>query len=328
METCLGMIGNRQPVGDFKPFARELYTKLLGPAQSEVNRAKRLLICPDKALYQLPFSALIQPQSGRYLIESKPLHIVVSMSVYAQLRAMKARPNGTVLALGDPQYPPLQSASVSTVDVSPPTVMASAETRRQVTLMGGGGGGALPPLPYTRDQVLRIGQIYGAQARIHLGKEATTSVVKRDGPQARILHLACHGLLDNTDPLASALALTPENAQDDGMLRGYDVMKLKLHADLVVLSACETGRGKETRSEGIAGMTRAFEYAGARSVLVSLWDVEDRRTAQLMEVFYQALKHGAKKDEALRSAQLSLLRNEPDSRPFYWAAFQLNGDWR
>src|SRR5262249_34839167 len=144
-----------------------------------------------------------------------------------------------------------------------------------------------------------------------------------------ILHIACHGLIDNQDPLASALALSPEGAEDDGLLRAFEVMeKMRLRADLVVLSACETGLGEETRHEGIVGLTRAFQYAGARSVVGSLWSIADASTARLMAEFYRNLKAGVAKDEALRRAQVALIRSKEYGHPFYWAPFLLVGDWR
>jgi CHAT domain-containing protein len=216
-----------------------------------------------------------------------------------------------VLALGDPTYP----AGAGT---PAPAVRAFA-TR----------GVALTRLPHTRAEVTAIGRLFPRQTTVRVGAAAVKRAVEREGAGARILHFACHGLIDNQDPLASALALSPEGEQDDGLLRAYEVMeKVRLKADLVVLSACETGLGEETRHEGIVGLTRAFQYAGAKSVLVSLWSIADASTARLMGEFYRHLKAGVTKDEALRRAQVALLRSKSYTHPFYWAPFVLVGDWR
>jgi CHAT domain-containing protein len=162
---------------------------------------------------------------------------------------------------------------------------------------------------------------------------------------ATTLHFGCHGILDPVLPLESGLALSPEPSSgsggDNGFLQAWEILEhVRTDADLVVLSACDSGLGAEVRGEGLIGLSRAFHYAGARSVLASLWSVSDASTAQLMGRFYSHLRAGATTDVALQSAQLELLAGpvselidghgqEVDySQPFHWAAFQLIGDWR
>jgi CHAT domain-containing protein len=218
----------------------------------------------------------------------------------------------------------------------------------------------LAPLPGTRLEVEAVATLFGERAVVHLGPDATEGQVKALGRGPRYVHLAAHGLVDRRFPLDSAIALSPSAAaEDNGLLQAWEVLEqLRIDADLVTLSACETGLGKNMAGEGLVGLTRAFQYAGARSVLASLWSVSDRRTAQLMSTFYRELAAGHPKDEALRAAQLALLRGEEapgrqttgdeddgadvergvgkltkgrppgDISPFYWAAFQLYGDWR
>src|SRR5262249_33763512 len=147
------------------------------------------------------------------------------------------------------------------------------------------------------------------------------------------IHFAAHGLLDERFPLNSALILTiPEKlseGQDNGLLQAWEIFEqLRLDADLITLSACKTGLGRELGGEGLVGLTRAFQYAGARSILASLWNVDDWRTAQLMQQFYRELQSGKSKEMALRTAQLALLHSRTSSHPYYWAAFSLIGDWR
>jgi CHAT domain-containing protein len=200
----------------------------------------------------------------------------------------------------------------------------------------------LLPLPATATEVAAIAALYKGTADVYLGNAATEERAKDVAKSARYLHFASHGLLDERFPLNSGLALTipaePKPGQDNGILQAWEVFeRMRIDADLVVLSACETGLGKEMGGEGLVGLTRAFQYAGARSVLASLWSVADGTTAILMERFYGYLKTGRSKDAALRHAQLDLIRGRtPGSghapprtaHPFYWAGFQLSGEWR
>jgi CHAT domain-containing protein len=121
----------------------------------------------------------------------------------------------------------------------------------------------------------------------------------------------------------------PREGQDNGLLQAWEIFEnVRIDADLVTLSACESGLGKEMGGEGLIGLTRAFQYAGARSILASLWMVEDQSTAELMKRFYGYLKSGKTKDEALRLAQIDLIHSPNFSRPRDWAAFELIGDWK
>jgi hypothetical protein len=157
------------------------------------------------------------------------------------------------------------------------------------------------------------------------GSQATVDVVRQGGRDARALHLACHGWVVPKDPLASGVALSPGGGED-GLLLASDIMQsVRLHADLVMLSACETGLGQATQFEGLLGLTRAWEYAGARSVGVTLWKVEVSATSAMMAGFYRAWKGGAPKDEALRQAQIAVMRRPQWRHPYYWAALQLVG---
>jgi CHAT domain-containing protein/Tfp pilus assembly protein PilF len=305
----------------FRPRGRALYDLLVRPAQAQVDKAQRVLICPDGSLHTLPFAALIQGKDGgRYFVEAKPLHTIVSMTVYAEIR--KQQPSNhpttqpsTLLAMGDPQY-----------DALPEKVKQDSLKR----------GMKLTPLPHTRLEVEAIQKLYGKQAVVRLGRDANESMAKSESAQATMVHFACHGVLDNRNPLASALALSAEGEAahpgaptEDGMLRAFEVLeKMKLNADLVVLSACETGLGEESKNEGIVGLTRAFQYAGAKSVVVSLWQIADESTAALMTAFYSELKKGTSKDVALQRAMATVRKNPKWAHPFFWAAFTQAGDWK
>jgi CHAT domain-containing protein/tetratricopeptide (TPR) repeat protein len=301
---------------------RHLYDLLLRPAKPMLARAHRWVLSPDGPLHSLPFAALVS--GDRYLAESKPIHIAASAAVYKEIKAARSKrlsPTPTeLLAVGDPLYP----ARIKNQEE------ATADPQIQTALRR---GFQLEPLPASRGEVQAISHLFPG-ARTLLGGDASEEAIKALAPQARRLHLACHGLLDERFPLNSALALSipehPEAGRDNGLLQAWEIFEsLRLDADLVTLSACDTGLGKEMGGEGLVGLVRAFQYAGARSVLASLWSVEDASTAELMKRFYGYLQKGRSKDEALRAAQVDLIRSKSgSSHPFHWAAFELFGDWR
>jgi CHAT domain-containing protein len=235
-----------------------------------------------------------------------PLAFAASAGVFVELAAEPAMADGSspLVAFGDPVYPP-------------PGVDA--------------GGFDLGPLFHSRREVEAIARLF-PQARTFLGSEATEARLESIGSQPVRLHFAVHGLLDDRFPLNSALALTPgpegSGPGDDGLLHAWEVVeRLRLSADLVTLSACETGVGDDVAGEGILGLARAFQYAGARSLLVAQWTVADRSTADLMVEFYRRLEHGETKAVALAGAQHELAQGEL-GHPYHWAGFRILGDWR
>ena len=326
----------RQPASEESPveLARSLYSTLLGPVSDLVELSQRVLIIPDGPLHRLPFGALMPDTAGhrQYLAERKPLHTALSLTVYGALRASRGEPQpARLVAFGDPRYPK--------------GTAASGETRDLILRSPGLRSFDWKPLPYSRREVESIAAAY-PEARLYLGEEATEEQAKSVERNVRILHFASHGYIDDKTPLDSALVLTiPEGLpadRDNGLLQVWEIFEsVRLDADLVVLSACESALGREVSGEGMIGLTRAFQYAGARSVVASLWNVTDQVTAELMVRFHRHLAAGLSKDEALRQAQIELIREpirittangqvlETDaSAPFFWAAFQLFGDWR
>ncbi len=331
---------------------RELYRRLLAPVEERINRAERLLIVPDGPLHALPFGALTSEAGSnidRFLIATKPLHTVVSLTVYGQLKARRqvvsrADRSARLVAFGDPNYGPSSPTGAAVVGLA-------ARAR------------SLTALPATRAEAETVAGLYPS-GEAYLGADATESRAKSLSSSVRYLHFACHSAVDHRFPLDSYLALAQVaggDASENGFLQAWEIFEqVRLDAELVTLSACETGLGEEVGGDGLIGLTRAFQYAGARSVLASLWGVSDRSTSALMQRFYRYLRLGRAKDEALRLAQLDLLRGpvtlpkaprglffgpldffrglrtrkvaiEPsvDGRhPFYWAAFQIHGDWR
>ncbi|MFL6290795.1 MAG: CHAT domain-containing protein, partial [Thermoanaerobaculia bacterium] len=256
--------------------AGRLYGLLVRPAEERIAGARRILVSPDGPLHTLAFAAL--RRGDRYLVEWKPIHHVLSATVYAEL-ARSRRPAGPagdtgeerLAAFGDPVYRPLS-----------PGAAADPEVREAVRR-----GLELVPLPSSGREIEAIADLYPG-AEVYLGSDATEERAKSLGPEARLVHFACHGLLDERFPLNSALALTlPEQTgegQDNGLLQAWEIFEsVRLDADLVTLSACDTALGREMGGEGLVGLTRAFQYAGARSVLASLWSVADVSTARFMK---------------------------------------------
>ncbi len=303
---------------------RGLHDELLGSVRGLVARSRRLLVLPDGPLHLVPFGALIvdDDASPRYLVEDRPVaraQAITLLAARAPLSSGAAAPL-QLLAFGAPQR-------------APPD----------------------PPLPQARVEVEALGRIYAGDARVYVGSEASEGRAKALAGEARYLHFACHGLTNDRFPLESHLALSPgEGAKrrEDGLLQAWEVCdQMKASADLVVLSACETGLGAELAGAGLLGLTYAFQFAGAHSVLASLWPVSDRSTASLMQAFHQRLRNGDPPVEALQRAQLELLAfpvpaesrlggglrrllGRPwaedlpldGSHPYYWAAFQLITD--
>lgn len=192
----------------------------------------------------------------------------------------------------------------------------------------------LERLPGTRTEAKDILELLPANMRTQaLDFEANkNNVLNSNLSQYRIVHFATHGILNTTRPELSAVVLSlvdPQGRPQSGFLRLNDIFNLNLPAELVVLSACQTGLGQNMRGEGLVGLTRGFMYAGSPRVLASLWSVSDKSTAELMAQIYQAmLKKGLPPAAALRNAQLQLLNDPKWNSPYYWAAFTLQGEWR
>lgn len=189
-------------------------------------------------------------------------------------------------------------------------------------------------LPFTRQEAEKIlALVPESERKQALDFEASrATAIGKDLSQYRYVHFATHGYLDSERPEFSALVLSlvnKEGTQQSGFLYAYEVYNLQLRADVVVLSACETGLGKEIKGEGLVGLTRGFMYAGAPRVVVSLWSVNDRATADLMTRFYRKmLKDNLRPAAALRAAQIEMLKDRQWNEPYYWAAFALQGEWR
>jgi CHAT domain-containing protein/tetratricopeptide (TPR) repeat protein len=308
--------------------AERLSRMLLGPVADLLGR-KRLVVVAPGALQLVPFAALPDPAGGG---EARPLildHEIVSLpsaSVLGALRSQLAdrRPSRGLLAVvADP-------------------VLGPKDDRLAKAHRGGGAevastGGQTPALrrlPYTGQEAAAILTLAGSRPTLAATGFAASRDLVLSGRLGgfRFLHFATHSLADDRHPELSALALSAFDASGhpvDGNLRAYEISDLDLHStDLVVLSACSTALGEPVRGEGLVGLTQAFLHAGVPRLIVSLWDVGDRATGELMKRFYEALlQEGLPPARALREAQISLLSEERWRAPYYWAGFVLEGEW-
>lgn len=313
-----------------KQIVNDLSKILLSPVSAELG-TKRLLIVPDGALNYIPFGALTN--SDIPLIVNNEIVYIPSISALAALRddsKNRISAQKTVAVLADPVF------DSSDTRVNPNTLTTSnsvLKTAQRDT--GFDPSQPLPRLPKTRAEANFIMEIVpDSEKKIAVDFEASrTTVNSPDMSNYRIIHFATHGLLNSQHPEFSGIALSMVNEKgepQDGFLRLSEVYNLKLPADLIVLSACQTALGKEIRGEGLIGLTRGFMYAGAQRVVASLWMVDDRATAELMKNFYQAM-FGEKKlrpAAALREAQITMWKSKRFSAPYYWSAFTLQGEWK
>ncbi len=299
--------------------AEALYTMLVKPAEPYLSPQQPLVIVPDGILHYLPFETLrSKDAAGRplSLIERFPVSYMPSVSVLASLarRAPDHARKLDLLAYGDPVF--------SRAGVAP---SASANLVRGIYESA---GMHFTPLPNTRREVEALGRMFPPERRTtHLGLDATEASVKRTNLRDyRLLHFATHAIVDDRKPARSGIVLSLVNAGDeDGILRMNEVFNLEMNAELVVLSACQTGLGNLVRGEGMIGLTRAFLYAGARRVAVSLWDVDDLTAPEFMQSFYRRLRQGEAPATALRSAKIEMLHSDSPVRanPYFWAPFVL-----
>ena len=252
-----------------------LYDMLLAPLGDEID-GRKLVIVPHDFLHELPFHALRNRISGRYVLEDRAISYLPSSSLLRELaRPSPAGSDGFVVF-----------------------------------------GYATGQAPQIEDETERLGRCLPS-ARVYCGTEATLASLRRVAPSAAYLHLAAHGIFRRDNPLFSSLRLA------DGWLHFHEIVDLPLQADLVTLSGCSTGVQRVVGGDELLGMTRGFLYAGVPSLVVSLWMVADRSTADLMEAFYRGLIEGADKAEALRAAALSVKSSY--DHPYYWAPFFLMG---
>lgn len=285
---------------------KDLYKLLFEPVRAYLSKQTPapLTIVPQGPIFSVPFAALMQPNS-RFLAEDYDLSYTPAIGVLRatqMLSSQRQHDSQTLLAFGNP-------------------------VTKAVAFLGA--------LPYAEKEVQDVAQVFGPdKSQVFTGEQATRNAFEQMAPKASVIHLATHGLIDEEHPMDSAVLLAP-SGKDNGLLTVKDILQLpSLNSNLVVLSACQTARGKIT-GDGVVGLSRSFIIAGTPSIIVSQWNVDDVLTEYQMVAFYKELLKGQTKSKALRQAQLQTIAfmeqamKTPGSaraNPRYWAAFQLIGE--
>jgi CHAT domain-containing protein len=302
--------------------AKQLYALLLSPLPQEAI-GDRLIVVPDGILNLLPFDILREP-GGSLLLETRTISYVPASTVLSVLRNTKETQSArrSFLGIGDVAY---QNQGGVSRKLDKP----AAVKQRLMRGLSDNFGASLYDLPHTREEVTEGNKLVGNDGIVLLGAEATETAFKTQPLQDfKIIHLAAHGFADTQFPERSGLVLGVDpKSHDDGLLQVREIIRLRFNADLVTLSACNTGVGKLQGEEGVTNLVEAFLVSGAKSVVASLWSADDTYTLDLMERFYTHIAEGQDKASALRQAKLDLLakygRQVP---PYYWGAFVLVGD--
>jgi len=267
---------------EFNLYSQTLYRQIFTLAVPAI-KTRKLIIVPHGPLHYLPFAALYD--GNEYLIDRFSIRMLPSASILSFLKARPAQEDRGALIFGNPKL-----------------------------------GDPKYDLKFAQDEALAVGRII-SKSKVFLRSDASKTNLQNLGSKYSVIHLAVHGVFDIDKPLNSALLLAADT-NNDGLLRAGDLYNLSLSADLVTLSACETALGKVSTGDDVVGFTRGFLYAGTRSLISSLWQVDDEATRDLMVNFYTNLSKMSK-DEALRQAQLKVKEQYP--HPYYWAAFLLTG---
>jgi len=273
----------------------------------EIAAGAPLVVVPHGVLHYVPFEVL--ERDGKALIAQHAITYAPSLNSLAHLRRrdQKALPF-RVLAVGNP-----------TVDR--PDAVAAAARGGDVDAVG-----LLGPLPFAEDELRAIRRAFRWSTETLSGRDARESTFRaEDLRRYPIIHFATHGLVNEKRPSRSGLLFTAE-AGEDGLLQMQEIYRLGLQADLVVLSACQTALGREITGEGIVGLTRAFFYAGSRSVIAALWNLNDRFAADFIARFYDEIRAGQSTEEALRRTKIAFMNHPQFSHPFYWSSLVLTGD--
>ncbi|HVG34305.1 MAG TPA: CHAT domain-containing protein [Pyrinomonadaceae bacterium] len=317
---------------DFKEAARHLYELVLRPAQKELDGKGVVCIIPSGELWELPFQALLS-QPDRYFLEDHALFYAPSLSVLREIKRLRPLQDETASQAGNPLLVKtslsVASQGQSLLALGNPSLSADVISRSKSASRDF----SLGALPEAEREVKALGEIYGTQrSKILTGAAAREETVKTEAAKYPILHFATHATLDNAAPLYSHLLLASSSEQEDGFLEAREIMKLDLHADLVVLSACETARGSVRPGEGLIGMSWALFIAGTSTTVASQWAVDSASTARLMVEFHRQLQQSNRgtartgKAEALRRAATQLMTDPKYRHPFFWSGFVVLGD--
>jgi CHAT domain-containing protein len=308
--------------GDDAALAKQLYAVLLEPL-SEQARSERLVVVPDGILNLLPFDVLRDSQDG-LLVETHTISYAPASTVLTALRNPKNAQDPPRMFLGVGDVPYRDQGGVSN-KIDKPTAVKQRLLRGFSDALGT----PLHDLPQTREEIIEVSKIVGKEEVLLLGSNATETAFKSEPlSDFKIVHIAAHGFSDTQFPERSGLVLGVDpNSHDDGLLQVREIIRLRFNADLVTLSACNTGVGKLQGEEGITNLVEAFLVSGAKAVVASLWSADDIYTSALMERFYTHIAEGQDKAAALRHAKIDLLaKYGRQVSPYYWGAFILVGD--
>jgi len=294
----------------------KLYESVIGDLASFIAN-KKLIIAPDAQLYYIPFGVLpVGPTDGQekdenrynkvhFLIQDYPICYNHSASAFLLSKKIKSTSSSQEIATWAPSF----------------------ESMGEI-IKAKGLGESLAPLPGAQKEANQIAAMFGA-SKTYIGGEATELIFKQSSSDYNVLHIATHGILNNYEPLASSLVLTNQD-NEDGLLEASELYNMNLKANLAVLSACNSGMGKLSKDEGVVGVASAFAYAGVPNVVMSKWPVSDWSTQVLMKAFYNNLKLGMPKDEALQQAKLKYLEDNKKKpkmlAPFFWGSFVISGN--
>jgi len=297
---------------DSTKLARILFDTAVAPAIS--TKPNSVVIIPDGSLHLVPFASL-RDDTGQYWVKSVQIASAPSATVFQRLRT--AHTSGTrprpFLGLA---YSPGDSGAV---------IGKTAVTR---AASFGDHALDLKPLPYAEDEVAAAAQVLGKGSVVLTGAGASETALKSQPlSEFEIIHVAAHGVSDLVEPDRAGLVLAPETGPEDGFWQAREIRRSNLAADLVTLSACETGSGRLQGEEGIMNLARSFLVAGAGSIVASLWDADDRTTATLMSHFYKHIASGSTVAESLQAAQQEMLAEfGEDTKPYFWSGFTVIGD--
>jgi CHAT domain-containing protein len=307
VENYVGLVSQDER-NQWAELGRRIASDVAAPwTESLPATTRKLIIIPDGSLNSLPFESLPAAGPGETLLSRFTISYAPSLTVLKALRS---------------GAPPEKEQPAAVFALANPPITNQA--------FGEGADGEsyqLHSLPFAVREAKSIFRFGTRGSEIWLGSQASEKRIKgKDLRRFGVLHFATHALLSSRSPTRSALLLAGDREGENGLLQAREIYRMRLASDLVTLSACQTARGRILPGEGVQGLAQAFFHAGARSVVASLWNVGDRRTADLMSRFYRHLAEGSSKAAALRQAKLDLLREEPHLAPRYWASFVLLGD--
>jgi CHAT domain-containing protein/tetratricopeptide (TPR) repeat protein len=327
-ETDKGLLGHSTNLGKI----------LLGPVADKLGN-KRLLVVPDGRLQSIPFQALTVTEGTGSTVALVERHEVIyepsasALGIVMRANAQRKSGAGSVAVFANPVFDADDPRVKRTRSETTNDLKGQAQLVKQALRDVGQEAARIPPLPASREEadaiMSSVPWLSGLKA---VDFQASRNTIgQTDLSQYRIVHFATHGFVDYQHPELSGLVLSMVDEQgnpQDGFLRMHDIYHLKLPVDLVVLSACNTGLGKEIKGEGLIGLTRGFMYAGAGGVVASLWKVDDEATAELMKHFYAGMfSRNLTPAAALREAQIAMWQQKRWHAPYYWAAFVLQGEY-